>query len=151
MGNRAALAAVFRSMLRHEGVWEGTYTHLAADGTLLDRHATRIICEFPDDGPHAYVQHSRYRWDDGRTWEAVLPGVLRDGRLWWDSERFHGSGWEAGDGLICLNLVRKDEPDSFYHELISLGPDGRTRSRVWQWFQHGRPWKRTLCDEVKTG
>jgi len=149
VGNRALLAAAFPALLRHEGVWEGHYTHLAIDGALLDRHATRIICEFPDDGPHAYVQHSRYMWDDGRTWEAVLPGVLKDGRLWWDSERFHGSGWEAGDGLICLNLVRRDEADSFYHELISLSPDGRTRQRTWQWFQNGRPWKRTLCDELR--
>jgi hypothetical protein len=136
-------------MLRHEGIWEGHYTHLAIDRTLVDRHATRIICEFPDSGPHAYVQHSRYIWADGRTWEGTLPAVLRDGRLWWDSERFHGSGWEAGDGLICLNLVRRDAPDSFYHELISLSPDGLSRQRTWQWFQYGRPWKRTLCDEVR--
>ncbi|MCC5611693.1 DUF3598 domain-containing protein [Nostoc sp. CHAB 5834] len=149
IGNRAALSAVMPSILLHEGVWEGTYRHVDADGRLIDRHQTRVVCTFPDEGPYAYVQSNTFTWEDGRIYQVDLPGILSGDRLHWDTETFHGTAWEAGDGVVLLNLARYDEPGARFFEKIVMGQSGDHRSRTWQWFRDGRLYKRTLCDEQR--
>lgn len=140
---REAMPALFA----HEGEWEGVYTHLARDGTILDRHRAWTRCAFPADGPHAYVQYNRLTWDDGRVVERSFGGVYRDGLIHWDTDRFHGHGWETREGVLMLRLDRKDEPGVHFVESIQIAADGRTRARTWQWFDQGSPTRRTLCDE----
>jgi hypothetical protein len=146
---RPELHRAMPSLAAHAGTWRGLYRHVDADGALLDLHEAEVRCEFPLDGPFAYVQRNRFVWADGREHLAELPGVFRDGRLWWDLPTFQGSSWEAGDGILLLNLVRKDDPGASFHEIISLGATGRRRARTWHWFKDGRLFKRTLCDETK--
>lgn len=148
-GQRAALARDFPEILRHEGTWCGTYRHLDADGVLLDLHASRVDCVFPDAGPFAYVQRNHFTWPDGREQRAELPAVLRDGRLWWDVATFRGSAWASHEGTILLRLDRKDEPGAHFVELIVLSGDGASRARTWHWFRDGRLYRRTLCDETR--
>lgn len=150
-GNRAALDAVMPTMRAHAGVWEGVYRHLDADAVPVDTHRVRIACRFPDDGPHAYVQHNLFVWDDGREARSTLPGTLRGDRLWWDTPTFHGSAWETHDGILMLNLTRKDEPGASFFETIVMGAGGAHRARTWQWFRDGRLYRRTLCDEQRVG
>ena len=138
------------NMVRHAGEWEGVYTHIASDGALLDRYHVSTRCDFPGDGPYAYIQTNRMRWDDGRTAEFQFGGVFRDGLLHWDTERFRGYGWETREGVVMLKLDRLDDPGCHYVEMISLAADGQSRARTWQWFRDGTPWKRTLCDERRT-
>jgi hypothetical protein len=147
LGLRDALSAVMPTMLRHEGTWRGIYRHLDADGNLTDVHDTEVRCEFPDDGPHPYIQHNLFTWADGRERRAVLPGVLRGNRLYWDVDTFHGYSWETDDGIQLLNLTRKDEPGANIFEMITLGSTGKHRARTWQWFRDGKLYRRTLCDE----
>jgi len=144
------LRTAMPSIVAHEGEWDGTYRHIAADCTLLDEHRTRTSCIFPDEGPDHYVQHSRLSWADGRREEYRFGGCLRDGLLRWDTERFHGFGWES-EGVLMLRLDRRDVPGAYYVEMINMAPDGKSRARTWQWFRDGRPWKRTLCDEWRIG
>jgi hypothetical protein len=149
MGNRAALAAVMPSLLRHEGLWEGSYRHIDAAGVLVDQHRTSVRCEFPDDGPFSYIQHNHFTWADGRELRAELPGILRDGKLWWDVPSFQGCCWEAHDGILLLTLDRKDDPGARFTEMIVLGETGNHRARTWHWFRDGVLFKRTLCDEIR--
>ncbi len=142
-----AFTSAMPNMLRHEGEWEGVYRHIDCDGALLDQHQMWTWCEFPDDGPFAYVQHNRLTWDDGRTATYEFGGIYREGRLYWDTDRFFGYGWEAEEGTLMLKLDRLDVPGAYYIEMINIAPDNQTRARTWQWFKDGRPWKRTLCDE----
>ncbi|CAM3816465.1 DUF3598 domain-containing protein [Litorimonas haliclonae] len=135
------------AMMKHEGVWEGVYTHLDPNAKILDKHKVRIGCEFPDSGEFVYIQHNHFIWDDGREYKVDLPGIYRDGRLWWDTETFHGSAWQTKDNLILLNLNRKDDPGAHFFELIALGDTGEHRARTWHWFKDGKLYKRTLCDE----
>ena len=137
------------AMLKHEGVWVGTYTYLAPDGTVLDQHSTRVECEFPDSGEYAYIQRNHFTWSDGREYKAVLPGVFRDKKLWWDTETFYGYAWETLDDVVMLNLKRYDDPGAYFVETIVLGDTGQHRSRTWQWFKGGRMIKTTLCSESK--
>lgn len=141
------LAEALPSLLRHEGRWEGVYRHVARDGSLLDEHQMTTVCEFPREGHYAYIQHNHLRWTDGRERHRSFGGIYRDGRIWWDTERFHGFGWETLEGAIMLSLHRKDEPDTHFIETILLADDGATRARTWQWFERGAPTRRTLCDE----
>lgn len=144
---KAGFAAAMPNMVRHAGEWEGTYRHIDRDGILLDQHHMWTWCEFPDDGPFAYIQHNRLRWDDGRTAEYEFGGVYRNERLYWDTDRFSGYGWETEEGTLMLKLDRLDVPGAYYIEMINIAPDNQTRARTWQWFKDGSPWKRTLCDE----
>jgi hypothetical protein len=142
--------AAMPAMSRHAGVWEGTYTHVSPDGVLLDRHRTRVECLFPTSGPHAYIQRNLFTWDDGRTQSAELPGVYRDGALWWDVPTFHGKAWQSGPDLILLELHRRDVPGAWYWEMICLAPGASTRARTWHWFgPDGGLIRRTLCDEKR--
>lgn len=146
-----AFAEAMPNMLRHAGEWEGIYTHLACDGSLIDRHRTWTLCEFPSEGVFAYVQSNRMTWDDGRVVERSFGGVFRNGMLHWDTDRFIGYGWETHSGSVMLRLDRKDEPGVHFVEIIPLSDDGNTRARTWQWFEQGVPTRRTLCDEVRVG
>jgi hypothetical protein len=143
----AELARAMPSMALHRGVWAGVYRHLDAEGALIDLHRVRIRCEFPDAGPYAYIQHNHFIWDDGRELKAVLPGIFKDDRLHWDTPTFRGYSWETFDGIVLLNLERKDEPGANFFEMITMGGSGEHRARTWQWFKDGRLYKRTLCDE----
>lgn len=142
-----ALARAMPSLARHAGTWEGRYRHLDADGALIDSHRARVVCEFPDSGEHVYIQHNLFTWDDGREVRATLPGVLRGDRLFWDTPTFSGYACESHDGIVLLNLQRKDEPGANFFEMITIGSTGEYRARTWQWFKDGRLYKRTLCDE----
>lgn len=141
------------AMLDHEGLWEGTYTHINRDAEVIDTHKVNIRCEFPTSGEYVYIQHNHFMWEDGREFKMTLPGVYRDGRLWWDLETFSGSAWQTDDNLILLNLTRKDDPGASFFEIIVMvmGDNGQHRSRTWHWFKNGQLFKRTLCDEWKVG
>lgn len=144
---RELLAREMPALFAHEGLWDGTYRHVDADGTLIDQHRMRTRCEFPDSGDFAYIQHNHLIWPDGREQRLSFGGVFRDGKLWWDTDRFHGAGWETLDNVLMLTLHRKDEPGVRFTEMIQISDDGESRARTWQWFRDGTPFKRTLCDE----
>lgn len=148
---KSAHLANFRSampsMLKHEGKWEGKYTHLNMDAEIIDQHDAAVVCEFPEMGEYPYIQYNHFTWKDGRELKSELPGKYKDGRLRWDTETFIGSAWESHDGIILLNLDRKDEPGARFFEMINLGATGNNRARIWHWFKDGRLFKRTLCDE----
>ena len=141
------IAEAMPTMLRHAGEWEGIYRHVSLDFALIDTHRTWTRCDFSDDMAAAYVQSNRLTWDDGRVIERSFAGVYRDGLLHWDTDRFIGTGWETREGAVMLRLDRKDEPGVHFVETILIADDGRTRARTWQWFEHGVPTRRTLCDE----
>ena len=147
MGHRADIESRMPALLLHEGIWVGRYTTIDLDGRVVDRHVSRVECEFPDEGPHAYVQRNRFAWNDGRTHEIEFGGVLEGERIFWDTERFTGYGWVTREDVVLLTLDRKDRPGDSFTEIIVLAPDGQSRGRTWHWFRNGRLFQRTLCDE----
>lgn len=140
---------IMPNMRAHEGIWEGQYYHLGAEGIIEDSHKTRITCEFPETGKYVYIQHNHFIWPDGREYKVQLPAILKDGRLWWDTETFHGSAWETHDGIILLNLERKDIAGARFFEMITMGASGKKRARTWHWFKDGALFRCTLCNETK--
>lgn len=149
MNDIMAFRAAMPGMLRHEGVWEGAYRHISEDGQTVDFHDAIVECEFPDEGPYAYIQRNTFTWDNGEIKKATLPAIFCDGKLWWDVETFSGWGWETEFGLILLNLNRKDDPGANFYEMIAMGASGEQRARTWHWFKDGALFRRTLCDEKR--
>lgn len=148
-GMRAKLQEALPALFAHEGIWDGTYRHMDCDGNVLETHRMRTRCEFPDEGEFAYIQHNHLIFPDGREQRLSFGGVFRDGLLHWDTDRFHGTGWETRDDVLMLTLHRKDEPGVRFTEMIQISDDGNTRARTWQWFRDGTPFRRTLCDEAR--
>ncbi|MFP4520030.1 MAG: hypothetical protein ACLFQ5_11290 [Oceanicaulis sp.] len=140
--------SAFPAMRAHEGVWTGTYTHLDADGAMIDRHQSKVVCEFPASGAPFYIQHITFTWPDGRVRRDRFDGVVSGERIVFDTPTFTGAAWESG-GLVLLHLDRKDEPGAYFVEVIALADGGQTRARTWHWFKDGALIRRTLCDELR--
>ena len=134
-------------LVRHEGIWEGTYTVIDNDGNIVDKHKSRITCEFPDDAPAPYFQTNRYEWSDGKVEEYQFPGTYRDSALWFDTERIDGKAWEADDSIIILWFSYKEIPDAYVYEMIHISKCSNHRARTWHWFKNGEIYQRTLIKE----
>lgn len=144
----ARLARLFPMMLKHEGIWEGTYTHLDADGNILDQHKSSVECVFPKEGEVVYIQKNKFSWDNGTSYVSEFSGIIKDEKLFWDTDTFVGYGWES-EGCVLLKLDRKDDPGAHFIEIIILGENANHRVRTWHWFKNGICFKRTLCKESR--
>ena len=134
-------------MLKHEGIWQGSYTHVDIHGKVIDQHDSKVICEFPTSGESAYTQHNHFTWSDGTSKQVSFPGQQQGNRIWWDTETFSGYGWESGADTVMLKLDRKDIPGAYFLEVIILSENNIDRARTWHWFKDGQLFQRTLCDE----
>jgi hypothetical protein len=122
---------------RHEGFWEGTYRHLAADGSLLDRYAVRIWCELPEEDSVHFRLHMRYRWSDGRVQAGVHEARYdaATGRARWCSEGIEGEIWDVAPDTVFLSFSLDRRPGVRVYETIQMAADGNRRSRAWQWIR----------------
>lgn len=136
-------------LARHAGNWVGRYTHTDANGVILDVHASRLTCAFPDSGPHPYIQTNRYLWDNGKSEEFFFPASYKEGRIWFDTDRIIGSAWEADANTVLLHWEYKSIPGSSLYEMIQLSPCGNHRCRTWHWFENNKIVKRTLITEQR--
>ena len=138
-------------LARHEGVWDGTYSYYNAAGDLIDRHASRLFCRFPDSGPHPYHQTNHYTWADGRTEVREFPAEYRDRRVWWDNDLIKGWAAEVDlDGLnrtVMLYWQRQGDPSLYLYEMIQISDDGLNRCRTWHWIRNGLLETRTAIEE----
>lgn len=135
----------------HQGVWEGTYRHVAADGREESRFRSRVTCEFPPAEGVFYRQTTELWSEQGDYSKVSFDGLDRGDHLYFDTPIFHGRSWETGSGPLMLNLVRRDEPGAYFVEVILLGEGGHHRARTWHWFRDGSLFRRTLCDETRGG
>ena len=136
-------------LARHEGEWRGEYIHVGPDNSLIDRHASHLICAFPESGEFDYMQTNIYTWSDGRREELRFPARYEGGRIWWNNERIVGSAWEIDLRTIVLNWSRKDLPDSYLYEMIQINEDNDRRARTWHWFVGDELIRRTCIKESR--
>lgn len=133
----------------HAGLWQGTYRHMDADGAIEQVLQSKVWCAFPSAGPIFYTQEIELTDAAGLVMRAAFHGLVRGDHVWFDTETFTGKSWETADGVVLLNLQRKDEPGAHFVEVIVLGAGGHHRARTWHWFREGRLFRRTLCDETR--
>jgi len=136
-------------LVRHEGDWVGTYTVIDLEGNILDKHQSHLTCQFPEDSPYTYYQTNRYNWPDGKREEHQFPGMYRDKKLWFDTERIDGCAWEADDSTIILRFNYKTMPEMSLDEMILISPCNNYRARTWHWFKNHQIYQRTLIQEER--
>lgn len=139
------------ALVRHDGVWDGTYRHFKADGSKFDEHRSRLICRITGDDEFPYHQTNQYSWDDGKTEVRDFPAKYQFGRLIFDNELIHGWCCEVPEDdfhrTLMLHWQRQGEPGLELYEMIQLNDEGKLRNRTWQWFKDGVLTHRTLIDE----
>jgi Domain of unknown function (DUF3598) len=133
----------------HTGVWRGTYTRIAADGSIIHQHASELTLRLNGSIWH---QTNRYTFLDGRE-EFHDFGECpfnEEGVLIFDNPRILGKAWETEDSIV-LEWQYKNEPGSQLYEIINLLGDGH-RMRVWQHARNGVFEGLTMIEErrVKT-
>ena len=136
-------------LVRHEGDWVGTYTVVDNEGNILDKHNSHLTCQFPESGSPPYFQTNRYQWPDGKRQEYDFPGIYKDKKLVFDTERIFGEAWETDDSTIILKFNYKDKPAIYVYELIVLSPCNNYRARTWHWFNNHQIYQRTLVKEER--
>lgn len=139
----------FPAHLAHEGIWEGKYRHVAADGQVEGQFRSRVTCEFPMADGIIYRQTTELWTPEDAYSKATFEGHDRGDHLYYDAPTFHGKSWETEGGHLMLNLIRKDEPGAYFVELIIMGEGGKHRARTWHWFKDGQLYRRTLCEESR--
>jgi len=145
------LEILMPAIFEHAGIWQGQYQHLDIDGNIIDQHASQVECVFPEqvtkpDAP-IYIQRNQFTWEDGREQQTEFSGIVKDDRIWWDTETFFGYGWQASPNIFLLELSRKDLVDVSFYEAIVMGETKQSRVRTWHWFKDGVCYQRTLCNE----
>lgn len=113
----------------HTGVWEGTYTRIAADGTVMWSHKSYILQHLEGN---EWRQTNQYDFPSGKRefHNFGLSYFNQNGELTLDNYRIFGKSRES-DKCIILWWEFKNEPDSKLFELINLIKKGH-RTRVWQ-------------------
>ncbi|MDJ0557403.1 MAG: DUF3598 domain-containing protein [Microcoleaceae cyanobacterium MO_207.B10] len=136
-------------LYRHQGDWKGTYTVIDNEGNIIDKHNCHLTCQFPESGEYPYFQTNRYDWADGKKEEYQFPGIYRDKKIWFDTERLDGYAWEVDDSTIILWITYKGMADFYIYEMINISPDNNHRARTWHWFQNDKIVKRTIIKEER--
>ncbi|HLO87885.1 MAG TPA: DUF3598 family protein [Nostocaceae cyanobacterium] len=136
-------------MARHEGEWNGYYTLVDTQGNVLDKYTSHLSCQFIEQDPYSYYQINRYQWPDGRQEEHHFPGIYKDKKVWFDTERLQGHAWEVDNTTIMFLFTYKGIPGSYLYEVIFLSPCNNYRSRTWHWFKNDQVYQRTLVQEER--
>ncbi|WP_256839430.1 DUF3598 family protein [Ornithinimicrobium faecis] len=140
-------------LAKHDGEWEGVYTHVDPDGQIIDQHRSHLSCTFPEDGSADYYQVNSYTWDDGRTEQHSFPATYDGhGHLFFDTDRLKGIIWALDENAMYLTWRYKSvDPtvDQRLFEMIVLDDSGTQRSRTWQWLENGVCVRRTLIQETR--
>lgn len=136
-------------LVRHQGDWVGTYTVVDNEGNIIDKHHSHLTCQFPDNGEYPYFQTNRYQWDNGKTEEYQFPGIYREKKIWFNTERLDGYAWEVDNSTIILWITYKGVPDIYIYEMINISPCNNYRARTWHWFNNHQIVKRTIIKEER--
>lgn len=137
-------------LARHGGEWEGTYTIVDLEGSVIDKHKSHLICQFPENGEYPYYQINYYEWPDGKREEHKFPGTYRDQKLWFDVERIQGCAWEVDNSTVILHFSYKNIPNTYLYEMIQISPCNNYRARTWHWFKDNQIFRRTLIQETRS-
>jgi hypothetical protein len=136
-------------MARHEGEWSGSYTLVDTEGKVLDKYTSHLSCQFRENEPYSYYQINRYQWTNGKQEEHHFPGIYRDKKVWFDTERLEGNAWEVDDATVMFRFSFKSLPGSYLYEVIFLSPCSNHRFRTWHWFKNDQVYQRTLVQEKR--
>ncbi|GAA4523756.1 MULTISPECIES: DUF3598 family protein [Nonomuraea] len=133
------IADILRDM---SGVWEGTYTVLAPDGTVLERYPSRQEGRMEGTDWTEKVVYLREGAEPAvRHYRAIVDG---DSVQFVDTEMW-GTTARAGDQAIVFTFGWNDRPQERIVEMSM--PTGDYRTRLWQHFEDGALSRLTVIEE----
>ena len=152
--SKRAMLALMPVTARMEGTWEGAFRRYDANGVLNQTVASTVIVRFLEDGNANDYSQTNITRAPGQPEQRI------DSFGKWDIDRLRFSnarldGWakdvaEDPSGLMSIfSMTFKDGSGMTVSEVVSLSPDGRSRSRATQYLVGGKIVRRTLIDEVK--
>jgi hypothetical protein len=157
-GDRITLDVMLSRMpttARMAGTWEGTFRRYDSAGVLTETLASTVIVRFLEDGnAHDYSQTNITRTADGTEQRIESVGKWDVDRLRFSNQRLEGWAMDVAQdpskltSIFVMNF--KDGSGMTVSEIVTLSPDGRSRSRATQYLVNGKIVRRTLIDEVKT-
>jgi Domain of unknown function (DUF3598) len=119
---------------KHHGVWKGTYTRLAPNGDIIDKHNSYLTLTL---NGKEWSQTNEYTWENGKR-EFHDFGMSRfddNDHLQFDNPRIKGEAWES-ESVIVLWWTYKDQPGTMLYEIITLTGEN-SRMRTWQHSRNG--------------
>lgn len=133
------IADILRDM---SGVWQGTYTVLGADGSLLERFESRQEGRMEGTDWTEKVVYLREGAEPAvRHYRAIVDG---DSVRFVDEEMW-GSTHRAGDQAILFTFGWNHRPEERIVEMSM--PTGDYRTRLWQHFEDGKLSRLTMIEE----
>ncbi len=143
----------FPALAKNEGVWDGMFRRVDADGRITAEFKSRIIKRYlPDETwPDMYHQTNIYNLANGERQQFDTKGWFADGKIHFSSDRV--DGWQMDDPAdsfqrtVFLYMVYKSNLDQYVYEMINVSDDGRYRTRMTQFLKDGQTVRRTLIDE----
>ncbi len=54
--------------------------------------------------------------------EHHFPGIYKNKRVWFDTERLDGYAWEVDEATVMFRFAYKNIPDAYLYESIFLSP-----------------------------
>ncbi|WP_256839424.1 DUF3598 family protein [Ornithinimicrobium faecis] len=126
------------------GVWEGSYRHLAPDGTTLERLASRQETRLEGDNWFERIIYRRTGAPD----EVVdfRARFVGEHEVVFDDANFEGRSRLVSDRHLLFPYRWKQEPDVELVELITFATDDY-RTRLWQRFSGGVLDRLTVIEE----
>ena len=145
------------ALVRQQGVWRGRFRRYDGRGEWQESFTSTIVLRVLErEGSLRYQQTNLYRWPDGSEQSFDSEGEIRDGRVWFHSEQFHGwamdlpeQGQGGADTAAVLRLWPRLPGGPEVLEVIHCSADGRHRHRCSQSLLHGQVIRRTFIDEEK--
>jgi hypothetical protein len=154
--SKRAMLALMPTTARMEGTWQGVFRRYDAAGALTQTLASTVIVRFLEDGnTFDYSQTNITRDGNGPEQRIESFGKWDIDRLRFSNTRLDGWAMDVAEdpsGLTSIFMMTfKDGSGMTVSEIVSLSPDGRSRSRATHYLVGGKIVRRTLIDEVKVG
>jgi CpeT/CpcT family (DUF1001) len=152
--SKRAMVALMPATARMEGTWHGTFRRYDANGILNQTLASTVIVRFLDDGNAFDYSQTNITREAGRPEQRIESfGKWDVDRLRFSNPRLDGWAKDVAEDPSSLTSVFvmnfKDGSGIMVSEIVSLSPDGKSRSRATQYLVGGKVIRRTLIDEVK--
>jgi Domain of unknown function (DUF3598) len=125
------------------GVWEGTYTHLQPDGTLIERYGSRQETRLVGGHWYERIIYSR----DGVDPEVLdFRANITGDTVTFDDPDFLGVSYLVEGRLTVFPYHWKSNPNREIVEIITVATDDY-RTRLWQTFDNGVLTRLTVIEE----
>ncbi len=128
------------------GVWDGTYSHFALDGTLLEKYACHQETRMDGD---SWFERVVYRREDQPEEVLDFRAQIVGENLLFEDDNFVGRTIPATPQMFLFPYSWKDRPNLKILELVYLVNENY-RTRHWQHFENDRLVKTSMIEETRT-